>query len=121
LDQRYYRIHSRLPAWYPFKYSAIFAVPLAYFGEDACDFATHSLPAAGVVFRDVHVQGYSRLRALRALSRERREVVTAELAGMLERGELRSEIDARYPLEEAKAALAHHERPGRRGKIVLIS
>jgi trans-2-enoyl-CoA reductase len=82
---------------------------------------TISLPAAGVVFRDVHVQGYSRLRALRALPRARREEVTAELVGMLERGELRSEVDARYPLEEAKAALAHHERPGRRGKILVIS
>jgi hypothetical protein len=32
-----------------------------------------------------------------------------------------STVRSRYPLEEAKAALAHHERPGRRGKIVLVS
>ena len=36
-------------------------------------------------------------------------------------GELASTVEARYPLERVREALAHHERPGRRGKILLTS
>jgi trans-2-enoyl-CoA reductase len=79
------------------------------------------LPAARVVFRDVIVRGYSRLRSLRALAQGRRAAITAELVDLLARGELTTAIEARYPLTEAAPALAHHGRPGRAGKILLIS
>lgn len=80
-----------------------------------------NLPAAGVVFRDVHVRGFSRLRAFAAMSRERREAITDELVSLLEAGVLQTQVEARYPLGEVKAALAHHERPGRTGKVLLVS
>jgi NADPH:quinone reductase-like Zn-dependent oxidoreductase len=82
---------------------------------------TVRLPAAGVVFRDVTVRGYSRLRCLRALSSERRAELTAELVGLVERGALSTPVEARYSLEDVTAALAHHARPGRTGKILLVS
>ena len=34
---------------------------------------------------------------------------------------LHADVEARYPLDDAPAALAHHSRPGRRGKILLVS
>jgi NADPH:quinone reductase-like Zn-dependent oxidoreductase len=82
---------------------------------------TVELPAAGVVFRDVHVRGFSRLRAYAAMSQARREEITAEILALLAEGLLESAIEARYPLHEVKAALAHQQRPGRMGKILLVS
>lgn len=79
------------------------------------------LPAARLVFRDVTVRGYSRLRSLRALTVERRAAISAELVGLLGRGELTTPVEARYPLAEVAAALAHQVHPGRVGKILLTS
>jgi trans-2-enoyl-CoA reductase len=79
------------------------------------------LPATQVVFRDVTVRGYSRLRVLKAMMPARRAELTAELVALVARGELASSVEARYPLEQVREALAHHERPGRRGKILLTS
>jgi trans-2-enoyl-CoA reductase len=82
---------------------------------------TVRLPAAELVFRDVTVRGYSRLRSLRALSPERRAELTAELVSLVQSGELRSAVDARFPLEAAVEAVRHHERAARAGKILLVS
>jgi NADPH:quinone reductase-like Zn-dependent oxidoreductase len=79
------------------------------------------LPAAGMVFRDVSVRGFSRLRGFRAMSAERRAAITAELVQMLAEGTLTTAVEAEYPLAEVRAALTHHQRPGRRGKILLLS
>lgn len=79
------------------------------------------LPAAGMVFRDVSVRGFSRLRGFRAMSAERRAAITAELVQMLAEGALTTAVEAEYPLAEVRAALTHHQRPGRRGKILLRS
>jgi NADPH:quinone reductase-like Zn-dependent oxidoreductase len=80
-----------------------------------------SLPAANLVFRDVVVRGYSRLRCYAALTPERRKEIGAELVHLLRTGAAVTEIEARYPLSQVRAAVAHHQRPGRRGKILLLS
>jgi NADPH:quinone reductase-like Zn-dependent oxidoreductase len=79
------------------------------------------LPAARLVFRDVTVRGFSRLRAFAAMPTARRQAITHELVALLADGSLRADIEARHPLEDVVAALTHHERPGRRGKILLVS
>lgn len=79
------------------------------------------LPAASLIFRDVRVRGYSRLRALEALTSQQRAAVTDELISLLRQGLLNTTIEARYPLAEAVAAVSHHQRPGRLGKILLTS
>ena len=79
------------------------------------------LPAARLVFRDVTVRGFSRLRAFAAMPPARRQVITHELVGLLADGSLRADIEARYPLDKVAAALTHQEQPGRRGKILLVS
>jgi NADPH:quinone reductase-like Zn-dependent oxidoreductase len=80
-----------------------------------------TLPAAGVVFRDVSVRGFSRLRGFRAMTPERRAAITAELVQMLADGTLVTPVEATYALDDVRSALAHHLRPGRAGKILLVS
>lgn len=79
------------------------------------------LPAAGLVFRDVAVRGYSRLRGFRAMPAARRADIGAELVQLLADGTLTTPVEATYPLAEVRSALAHHLRPGRRGKVLLTS
>lgn len=84
-------------------------------GSDRVD-----LPAVNLVFRDVTVRGYSRLRAYAALSAERRAAITNDLVGLLADGTLFTAVEARYPLDRVAEAVAHHERPDRRGKVLLV-
>jgi trans-2-enoyl-CoA reductase len=79
------------------------------------------LPAAELIFRDVTVRGYSRLRCYSAMTAERRAAIGAELVALLSSGEAFSPVEARYSLEAVREAVAHHERAGRRGKILLLS
>jgi trans-2-enoyl-CoA reductase len=79
------------------------------------------LPAAELVFRDVTVRGYSRLRCYAAMAPERRRAIVEELVGLVARGEVHTDVEARYPLEQVREAVAHHNRPGRRGKVLLVS
>lgn len=79
------------------------------------------LPAAEIVFRDVTVRGYSRLRGYAALTPARRSAIGAEVVAAMVKGELLSPVEARYPLEAVADALRHHGRPGRQGKILLVS
>jgi trans-2-enoyl-CoA reductase len=80
-----------------------------------------TLPATRVVFRDVTVRGYSRLRALRALTAARRAELVEELVALVRDGTLRSEVEARFPLAAVREALARDARPDRRGKVILES
>ena len=82
---------------------------------------TVELPAAPLVFRDVTVRGYSRLRCYAALPAARRAEIGAELVSLVQDGTFVSPVEARYPLAAVAAAVAHHERPGRQGKILLTS
>jgi mitochondrial enoyl-[acyl-carrier protein] reductase / trans-2-enoyl-CoA reductase len=79
------------------------------------------LPAAPLIFSDIVVKGFSRLRILSAMPPERRRAITLELLDLLRDGTLASDIEARYPLDEVRAALTYHESPARRGKILLVS
>ena len=79
------------------------------------------LPAAQLVFRDVTVRGYSRLRSYAALPPARRLALGAEIVNHLRQGVMTSTVEARYPLAEVAEALRHQERPTRSGKILLMS
>jgi NADPH:quinone reductase-like Zn-dependent oxidoreductase len=59
----------------------------------------------------------------RGLAKRRSEQVRAlyaELAAQLRDGALRAPIEATYPIEEIKAALAHAQRGGRDGKVLVL-
>ncbi len=79
------------------------------------------LPAADLVFREVTVRGYSRLRCYAALAPERRAAIGRELVDLVAAGDFATPVEARYPLDRVRDALIHHERPGRKGKILLVS
>lgn len=77
------------------------------------------LPANELVFRDVTVKGYSRLRVLRSFSAEKRKAIVDELVGALAEGHLTTAIDATIPLSRIDDALTAHAREGRGGKVML--
>jgi mitochondrial enoyl-[acyl-carrier protein] reductase / trans-2-enoyl-CoA reductase len=79
------------------------------------------LPAAQVVFRDVTIRGFSRLRSYAAMPGARRQAIARELLALAGDGALATEVEATYPLADVVEALRHQVRADRRGKIVLIS
>lgn len=80
------------------------------------------VPAAPLIFRDVNVRGFSRLRSLREIPAERRAEIGLELSTLVATDErFVTAIEARYPLQDVRLALAHHLRPDRRGKVLLVS
>lgn len=79
------------------------------------------LPARDIVFRDVTICGYSRLRTLRTLTIERRNALWSELAELLQEGVLNSPIAKTFPLLNAAEAVEFHESEEREGKVLLLS
>lgn len=77
------------------------------------------LPTTRVVFEGIEVRGFSRMRAVRRMGRDAAIARYRELAALVRDGTLASEIEATYPLDRVVDALAHSERAGRRGKILL--
>jgi NADPH:quinone reductase-like Zn-dependent oxidoreductase len=76
------------------------------------------LPLADL-FRGVSLHGFSIVRWMRNTPRQTRDRVYAELAGLVENGVLRSAVEATYPLEHYRVALAHAARSQRTGKILF--
>lgn len=79
------------------------------------------LPAALVVFSDIVVRGFSRLRSIQAMAPEERQAIAMEMLALVSMDLLPMAVEARYPLQETISALEHHLRPGRTGKIILTS
>lgn len=77
------------------------------------------LGAADVVFRNVMIKGYSRLRLLGQMHPDRRKELIRELTDLLQLGVLQSPVEHIYPLEEVHQAIEHADRSGRSGKILL--
>jgi NADPH:quinone reductase-like Zn-dependent oxidoreductase len=77
------------------------------------------LGAADVVFRNITIKGYSRLRILRQMGTERVTALVAELSDLLRAGVLQSPIEQVYALDDVQQAVEHAHRGGRSGKILL--
>ncbi len=77
------------------------------------------IPASLMVFGDITCRGFSRYAAVARMGPDAARAMYARLAELVLAGTLRSEIEATYPLEAARDALAHSERGGRDGKIIL--
>lgn len=78
------------------------------------------LPAAAMVFRDITVTGFSRIRALASIGHEQARAMYWELAEMVLSGEIHTEITATYPLDQIREALDHADQESRGGKVVLV-
>jgi NADPH:quinone reductase-like Zn-dependent oxidoreductase len=79
------------------------------------------LPAALVVFSDIIVRGFSRLRSIQAMAFEERQAIAIEMLALASKDLLPMNVEASYPLSETILALEHHLRPDRIGKILLTS
>ena len=71
------------------------------------------------IFKGITLTGFWLQKALTSMQRQELEALYADLAGRVASGTLRVEVEATYPIEEIKAALAHAGREGRRGKILV--
>jgi NADPH:quinone reductase-like Zn-dependent oxidoreductase len=77
--------------------------------------------ARDLVFRDVHIRGFWLAAWYGAADPEAIRDLHAGLAARLARGETHQAVEARYPLDRVRDAVAHAARPGRNGKIMLTA
>jgi NADPH:quinone reductase-like Zn-dependent oxidoreductase len=75
--------------------------------------------AADLVFRDISLKGFWYSRWLSAADPAAIKSLFARLVGMLQAKTLRIPVEASYPIDRLTEALAHAEREGRLGKVVL--
>jgi mitochondrial enoyl-[acyl-carrier protein] reductase / trans-2-enoyl-CoA reductase len=79
-----------------------------------------TVSAADLVFRDITLRGYWFTPWFEQASAEDIAATYAELGSLVLDGTIRVAIEATYPLERVREALAHAARPGRKGKVLLL-
>lgn len=77
--------------------------------------------ARDLVFRDVHIRGFWLAAWYASAEPAAIRDLHAGLAERLARGETHQAVEARYPLDRVRDAVAHAARPGRNGKIMLTA
>jgi len=75
--------------------------------------------AADIVFRDVSLKGFWYSRWFSTAEPAAIKDLFARLVGMVQAKTLRVPVEAVYPIENLNDALAHAQREGRSGKVVL--
>jgi trans-2-enoyl-CoA reductase len=78
------------------------------------------LGAHHTIFKGITLTGFWLQKALTSMARADLDALYADLASRVADGTLQVEVEATYPIEEIKAALAHAEREGRSGKILVL-
>ncbi|GGF21973.1 alcohol dehydrogenase [Aliidongia dinghuensis] len=78
------------------------------------------LDAGRLIFRGLTVRGFWLTDWFRTVTREVRERTLDEVGKLLASGRLAPPVEAEYDLADVHAAIAHSERPGRTGKILLV-
>ena len=78
------------------------------------------LGAHHTIFKGVTLTGFWLQKSLTAMARPDLETLYGGLAARIADGTLRVEIEATYPIEEIKAAVAHAGREGRGGKVLVL-
>ncbi len=71
------------------------------------------------IYRGVHLTGFMLGRFLARRSAAEIRAIYADLSKQVMTGTLSAPVDAVYPIEEIKAALAHADKSGRNGKILV--
>ena len=77
------------------------------------------IPSAQLIFRDVRVRGYSRLRSLKSLSPEASAALYAELFEGVASGLFHTPVLKTFSFEEIHEAVELAERSGGEGKVIL--
>jgi trans-2-enoyl-CoA reductase len=78
-----------------------------------------TLPNALLIFKNITLRGFWISQWYRLASAEEVRVLLAQLLEWAGSGLLHTPIEAVYPLQEVAAAIAHAQRGGRAGKILL--
>ncbi|MGW7385563.1 zinc-dependent alcohol dehydrogenase family protein [Streptomyces sp. NPDC054794] len=78
-----------------------------------------ALPLGDFIYRGISLRSFFILNWLRDTPRERLERIYTELTGLVEEGVIGAAVEATYPLEEFRAALAHAQQAGRSGKVLF--
>lgn len=79
------------------------------------------IPAARLIFRNVTVRGYSRLRSLRALSPGAKADMMQGLMAAFQQGLFHTPIRARFSLDQVAEAVTLAEQLGGNGKVLFVS
>ena len=74
-----------------------------------------------MIFTSATIRGFWLGEWFRSAQPERQQAVTMELLRLMATNEIVPPVEAEYPLEEVLKAIEHAERPGRSGKVLLIS
>ena len=73
-----------------------------------------------MIFNSSTVRGFWLGDWMRTAPPERQHAVTTEMLRSMSSNEIVPPVEAEYPLTEILAAVAHSERPGRSGKVLLV-
>ena len=82
-------------------------------GEDA------EVTRSNFIYRGIKLTGFMLGRGLAKRSPEKIREIYADLGGQVLAGKLHAPVDTVYPIEKIKEALAHADRGGRNGKILV--
>lgn len=74
-----------------------------------------------MIFTSATVRGFWLGEWMRSAPPERQQAVTGEMLRSMATQEIVPPVEAEYPLSEILAAVEHSERPGRSGKVLLVS
>ncbi|HYN84378.1 MAG TPA: zinc-dependent alcohol dehydrogenase family protein [Pyrinomonadaceae bacterium] len=79
-----------------------------------------SIDGGQMIFTSSTVRGFWLGEWLRSAAPERVQAVTGEMMRAMASSEVVPPVEAEYPLADVLAAVAHAERPGRSGKVLLV-
>lgn len=74
-----------------------------------------------MIFKEVSVEGFWLSGFLQRISKEERAQLYKETQGFLMSDDATAEVAEKFPLIEVKAAIEAYNKPGRNGKILLVS
>jgi NADPH:quinone reductase-like Zn-dependent oxidoreductase len=77
------------------------------------------LSAAASIFKDITLRGFWLVRWFKKAPRAEQQALYARLAGLVAQGKLQAPVDATFPLERIREALARAMEGGRQGKVIL--
>ena len=79
-----------------------------------------ALNSGTLIFRELTVRSFWLTTWFPALSSADKQRISQEVLGMLTRQQLKTNVEATYPLREVAKAVAHADSPGRDGKVLLV-
>ncbi|MEB2778074.1 zinc-dependent alcohol dehydrogenase family protein [Algoriphagus sp. D3-2-R+10] len=74
-----------------------------------------------MIFKEVTIEGFWLSSVLQRISSEERAELYKETQTFLMRDDSKAEVAEKFPLTEIKAAIEAYNKPGRNGKILLVS